>query len=247
MARQTGVVKIKGTIDGFTFYQSQDGSLVRKKTSLDKNRVDTDPKFLRTRENNKEFSLAASAGKLLRATMRSLMVDASDNRAHSRVTGVLTRVKKLDAISPRGNRTVANGIGNPDALQLLRDFDFNKNATLSSVLFAPFYLDKSTGALTISDFNPASILKAPEGATHVSLEAAFIKLDFAGDKGEFQVSPIQNIPIHATSSNVVLQPTAVPTLSGTSFYLLKVSFFQLVNGIEYSLRNGNALTIVDVD
>ncbi len=35
MARQTGLLKIKGTLDNVTFYKSKDGHLAKMKTSLD--------------------------------------------------------------------------------------------------------------------------------------------------------------------------------------------------------------------
>ena len=57
-----------------------------------------------------------------------------------------------------------------------------------------------------------------------------------------------NVPINATPGNVVLTPVAVPTGAGTNLFLLEVEFFQMVNGLQYSLKNGafNALSIVEV-
>ncbi len=58
MARQSGIVPLKGTIGNITFYKSQDGYLAREKGSLDAKRIASDPKFQRTRENGAEFSRA---------------------------------------------------------------------------------------------------------------------------------------------------------------------------------------------
>jgi hypothetical protein len=57
-----------------------------------------------------------------------------------------------------------------------------------------------------------------------------------------------NLAIGTTSSNVSLTPVAVPTGTGISMYLLAVEFFQLVNGVQYVLKNGayNALAIIEV-
>jgi hypothetical protein len=52
MARQTGLIKIKGTLDNVNFYKSKDGDLARMKTSVDGTRIANDPAFERTRENN---------------------------------------------------------------------------------------------------------------------------------------------------------------------------------------------------
>jgi hypothetical protein len=57
-----------------------------------------------------------------------------------------------------------------------------------------------------------------------------------------------NLAINATAGTVTLTPTAVPAGTGTKVYMLKVEFFQLLNGVQYSLKNGayNALAIVEV-
>ena len=77
MARQTGLIKIKGTLDNVNFYKTQDGDLARMKTQVDADRIKNDPAYIRTRENNAEFGNSASAGKLLRDTIRPMSLNAS--------------------------------------------------------------------------------------------------------------------------------------------------------------------------
>lgn len=57
MARQSGLIKIKGTLDNVTFYKSKDGDLAKMKTSVDKDRIANDPAYQRTRENGAELVL----------------------------------------------------------------------------------------------------------------------------------------------------------------------------------------------
>ena len=45
MARQNGLIKIKGTLDNVTFYKSIDGDMARMKTSVDAARIANDPAF----------------------------------------------------------------------------------------------------------------------------------------------------------------------------------------------------------
>ncbi len=66
MARQKGIIKLKGTIGDLSFYKTQDGHLAREKGGVDASRIANDPTFVRTRENGAEFGSAASSGKLLR-------------------------------------------------------------------------------------------------------------------------------------------------------------------------------------
>ncbi|WP_118193074.1 hypothetical protein [Albibacterium indicum] len=56
MARQSGIIKLKGIIWDITFYKSKDGYLARQKGGVDKERFHNDPKFQRTRENAAKFA-----------------------------------------------------------------------------------------------------------------------------------------------------------------------------------------------
>jgi len=47
MARQKGIIKLKGTIGDITFYKTQDGHLARKKGGIDASRIKSDPAFQR--------------------------------------------------------------------------------------------------------------------------------------------------------------------------------------------------------
>ena len=80
MARQKGIIKLKGTLGDITFYKSADGYLAREKGGIDAARIATDPKFQRTRENGEEFGTAGKAGKMLRTAIRGLLQNVSDNR-----------------------------------------------------------------------------------------------------------------------------------------------------------------------
>ena len=84
MAKQTGIIKLKGTIGGISFYKTSDGHLAREKGGPDANRIANDPAFQRTRENGSEFGRAGKGGKLLRIALRNMMQNASDKRVTSR-------------------------------------------------------------------------------------------------------------------------------------------------------------------
>ena len=43
MARQKGIIKLKGTIGDITFYKTQDGHLAREKGEIDASRIKNDP------------------------------------------------------------------------------------------------------------------------------------------------------------------------------------------------------------
>jgi hypothetical protein len=73
-------------------------------------------------------------------------------------------------------------------------------------------------------------------------------IDFTTGDSELSLTNIQNIALNSATSDVTLTPLTVPAGAGTRFYLLKIEFYQLVNGVQYTLNNGafNALTILEV-
>lgn len=247
MARQSGLIKLKGTLDNVSFYKTKDGDLARMKTSVDAKRIASDPAFERTRENNKEFANAASAGKMVRDTVRPMAMNAADGRVVSRLTQAMTVIKNMDTVSERGKRNVAEGITDPNAILKLKGFEFNKQALLSAILFKPSAVDPSTGEITINGLIPQMDIVWPQGATHIQLTSGFAAVDFATGDKELQMSLPTNLPINTVSTDVILTPVAVPTVFGTNFHLLKIEFFQEVNGNQYTLKNGayNALRVIE--
>ena len=248
MARLKGLLKIEGTLDNLTFYKTQDGHLVKTKSGVSGDRIANDPNFQRTRENGAEFGSSASAGKLLRNAVRNLMMNASDNRVTSRITQIMTQIKNYDATSARGDRNVGIGIADPMAVALLKGFDFNDKATLGSVLFSPFTVDAGTGKIDFAAFTPINDIFYPSGATHIAFKSAFANVDFVNDTSAVEYSPVQNILIDGTNTPFSLTPAAAPSIGGTKMYFISIEFYQEVNGVQYSLKNGayNVLNIVEV-
>lgn len=248
MARQSGLIKIKGTLDNVTFYKSVDGDMARMKTSVDASRIANDPAFQRTRENGTEFGNSAKAGKLTRDSLRSIALSASDNRVVSRMTQLMTDIKNLDTTSVRGSRNVGVAMVGLPAKGLLKSFEFNSNAFLSGILYKPYAVNTATGVITITGLVPINDIVFPVGATHISFTGCYGNINYATNVVDVKLTNIQNLPINATSTTVTLTPTAVPVGTGAKVYMLKLEFFQLVNGVQYSLKNGayNALKVIEV-
>ncbi len=248
MAKQNGIIRLKGTLDNVTFYKTKDGDLAKMKTSVDKDRIANDPAYQRTRENGQEFGSSATSGKLTRDSLRPIALNATDSRVVARMTQLMTKIKNLDATSIRGARNVGVSMVLATAKALLKGFDFNKEALLGSILFKPYSVVTATGVITITGVVPINDVVFPEGATHVSFTGAYGNINYATGIADVKLTNVQNVLINGTASTITLTPTAVPAGTGAKVYLLKIEFFQLVNGVQYSLKNGahNALKIIEV-
>lgn len=248
MAKSNGILKIEGTIEDLTFYKKDGKNFVRRKGGVSKERIETDPNYVRTRENNNEFSMATGAGKALRLALGSLAFKAKDSKLSSRMMKTMSLVKNYDTTSARGQRQVYVGLGTPDGKLALQGFDFNMNAPLNGVLFSGYDLDTATGIVTITDFLPLEQIRYPQGASHVSFQSAVLAIDFETQVSELALSNVVNLPLTLTPTSVTLTPTSVPATTGVTLFLLSISFFQEVNGAQYSLKNEeyNVLQVVEV-
>jgi hypothetical protein len=248
MAKQSGIIKLEGTIGDIAFYKTQDGMLARAKGGVSADRIKNDASFQRTRENNDEFGRAGAAGKLLRIAFRQFLQNGADNRMVSRLTKEMMTVVKADATNTRGQRNVLDG-----ELELLEGFEFNIDGKLSTAIYFPYSatIDRVTGALQVAipAFSPSSAVAAPEAATHMKLISAGASIDFEGETFEVVASQSADIaiaPAQIAAQNLLNQMAANST--HPLFLVFGIEFSQQVNGVSYPLKNGgfNALALVKV-
>jgi hypothetical protein len=250
MAQQKSILKLKGTIGGITFYKTKtDGYLAREKGGVDADRIANDPGFARTRENGAEFGNAASAGKLLRDSMRALANSASDGRVTSRVTQIMAQIKNMDEANARGERSAAEGMAKDEAKALLLGFNFNVNSELGNVLYKDLDIDSATGEIKMTGLTPKADISIPSGTSHIVLKSGFASIDFMTGASEMVVSAPVRVAVDAAAQAVSLKPAKVPAVAGTKFILLSIDFVQEVNNVDYSLNNNsfNVLAIVSVE
>jgi hypothetical protein len=248
MARQKGIIKLKGTIGDITFYKTQDGHLAREKGGIDASRIKSDPAFQRTRENGSEFGRAGTAGKILRTALRALLLNSADGRMVSRLTQAMVKVIQADVTSDRGLRNVIDG-----EAELLTGFEFNIRGKLGTSLFAPFVasIDRVTGQIgvTLPSFIPINMIAAPSGTTHFKIISAGAEIDFEAETFVVENSETAILAWDAVASTVISQTNMVtPASTKPLFLALGIEFYQEINGQMYPLKNGayNPLALVQV-
>ena len=248
MARQKGIIKLKGTIGDITFYKTQDGHLAREKGGIEASRIRNDPAFQRTRENGSEFGRAGKAGKMLRTALRGSLINSADGRMVSRLTQQMVKVIQADLVNERGLRNVIDG-----EAELLLGFEFNIRGKLGTSLFAPFVgaIDRVTGNITVdlAPFIPVNMIAAPSGTSHFKIISAGAEIDFEAETFVETHSETAILPWDATPTVAISQTNAVtPASTKPLFLALGIEFYQEVNGQMYSLKNGafNPLALVKV-
>lgn len=249
---------------GLTFFRKDGKFFVRLDTSLDKQRIETDPAFQRTRENMSEFGGASLVGKALRDGFGGLSKPFGDTFLTARLTGLFRKMIE-NGPGERGQRAIEVS-NNP---LMLTGFEFNQTDTLTSVFLAPYSVsanaNRTSATFDIPDFDTNTGIIAPQGATHFQLlGVAAVLSDYSFDVavGQYQpdnpaVNQINAIdftdvtPLGGTIGapiQLVADTEIAGALPATAVLLagLAISFYQEVNGQYYLLASGNALRLTNL-
>ncbi|HMG16915.1 MAG TPA: hypothetical protein VK590_15770 [Saprospiraceae bacterium] len=237
MAKQSGILKFEGNIEGFNFAKTKEGYIVRKKPSISKERIQTEPNFLRTRQNIEEFRNISAGSTVLRKSFKTAVADIQDGKVHPRLISILSDVKNLDTTHDRGLRTVATGIADAPGQAILNGFEFNKNAALDSLLIKDFTLDTDDGVLAITGLKPSTDLLKPLAAHKAGFNLFWSKVDFAhGVSNTVQATEVK-VSLDDSAHNVTLTIPDPPTGTGVNVFVLRLVFYQTVNGQDYILND----------
>jgi hypothetical protein len=248
MARQKSFIKLEGELGDILFYKTKDGFVARQKTGVDGDKIRTDPRFERTRENNAEFKRGAQGAKLIRTAFREVSAGIADKRISNRLIRESVRIVKSDPVSLRGERNILAG-----DLDLLRGFEFNVEGTLAGTFYVIFdtELDRVAGraTFTIPAFHPKKMMLIPEGATHFRFLGAVSAVDFADSRFESARATSEEFSIKTEVAELELSVNFTPGEDKPMFVAFGIEFLQLVNGAQYPLINGNfnAMAFVLID
>jgi hypothetical protein len=247
MAKQDGIIPLKGTIDNITFSKTKDGYQARKKIDVVKGRMAGEG-YDRVRETMALFTSAANAAKLIRVPLRPIAKNASDGRVTSRLSKRMQAVIKADVTNPRGKKNVLDG-----ETELLTGFDFNLKGKLSSTFFPTYEatIDRLTGTVMVKlpAFVPKTMIASPAEATHYQLNIAGLEVDFEQGTNIVQFKSSEQLPMaEKEQAAFELSVTLTPNSTHPLFLVLGINFFiEDVDGNK-ALKNKafNALAIVKV-
>lgn len=263
MSKQKGLIKLVGNIGGVSFYTSNGEYLARMAGGPTKERIQSDPNFARTRENNSEFGGSAKVGKALRTSLSGVLQVMGGSRLASQLTKVFKTIN-LKGTGDRGRRAITLSQNK----ELLTGLDLNNKLSLTSVFTAPYTVainaERNEVTYTIPAFTPANFIQAPTGATHFKLVSAVgLVSDYEYDDSASSYEPLtaeQNgigvvnsstIKALNTNSTAITLTATVSSEATTEANVsvvacLGIEFYQKVGGTDYLLSQGNTMKITDV-
>jgi hypothetical protein len=265
MARQKGIIKLKGTLGGITFYQRNGQDFLKEASAPDKNRILNDPAYARTRENNQEFGAAATIGKALRVGLVQEFDEMADSNATARIVKLIKQVISRDVAGVRGQRLFAPVVNK----NMFVNFPFNESVSLDSKFLAPYTAAVNAGrnqvTITIPDFNTGNFVHAPAGSTHfriINLISVLSQYSFNTTIRKYEPADAANNSRNAFAASgflaigpnvgavttIVAAITPAPTLPATSALIscIGIEFYQQVGTQFYLLSSDNAMKIQNV-
>ncbi len=114
MAKQTGIIKLKGTIGDINYYKSKNGGHLARAAGggFSKNPKNKES-LVRTMENASEFGRCSTTKKVFKVALAPFLCVRKDGELHGRMVQLFTKLKDLDSVNSRGNRRGGARIGNP--------------------------------------------------------------------------------------------------------------------------------------
>lgn len=237
MARLEGIIKFSGALGELVAYQRKGKWVVRRKTSLDKKRVKTDPAFKNSRKASQEFGGAATIGKYLRNKWHPILIQDKDTTLYHR-------------LSSRIYQWIKAGQGEPGARSftwsnLANDFE---PISLNQANAPDYFLERlpvpTRTANTLDYTLETHCRNAPLSATHCKVGLHMLALpEFAWNGTKYQ--PIGNtLPLINLSAGIVsletplnMQGTVNLPYSASYAFALSITFYQQTNNQFYPLSD----------
>ena len=236
MAKQEGIIQLKGTLDGLNFYQLDGKTVVRKAGGgFNGKAIKRDPNMQRVRENSSEFGHCSRANRVFRNAVLSLTEGTPFSNFHRYLMPLFTQLKDLDATNIRGARKVSQGFDTLEAQKLIVAYPFTPDCLLSKRL--PFHVevDSQTGVFSLTNVQAAS-MDLTKGATHVAFRFGVLHIDF--DNFEYELCPTPTLLLtkETTEHSFELIPTTNTKKFPTKIYLLGIRMYQLQHDSLYLLN-----------
>jgi|GEM_PF-734289 len=238
MAKYESIVTIRGTIDGLTFRDTQEGKVVGRKTGPTREKVLTHENFKRTRSNASEFKQAVHDARLLRRALGSILDGVSCTTLNGHVNGLVHRVSKTDQLNDYGNRCAAGG-----DVSILTGFDLNKKLSLDTVLrVQPVHrLDAATGMMKvrIASFIAYKRKGYSKEATHFRMVSGGVALNFSNNSYSNNIQMSGLLPLsRKTPDDIWLEHQVNGKLGDVLIQVVGIQLYKLVNGKEVLVKGG---------
>ena len=250
MARQTGSIKLEGTIGNIIFYKRNGKYFARQKGGVSKKRFRTAPEFEGSRQAGKEFGRASAISGVVRRSLFPVL-NGIEKLGHSKLTGIFQQVIKSDPVSERGSRKFY--LGDHSLIEGLELGHDSVTGILEGLPHVTYLEESNQVSFDFTQLGNISLSQIPSGASHFEVNVFVIKIDeVEGVDGSFSIYPypIASLDQELNSMETVeIGDTHLGEANketGSIIGVVGVRFYQFVNGGYYRLSEGGGVCLVRV-
>ncbi|MEH6763730.1 MAG: hypothetical protein V7655_04450 [Aequorivita antarctica] len=243
MAKQIGIIRLKGTIGDTNFYSTPNGGDLARTAGggFNSNDIKKKDTMVRVRENASEFGHCSKVKKAFRVSLAPFLCVRKDGSLHSRMMTLFTKIKSMDRVSRRGNRTVGKGLETPLGLDLIYNFVFTPACNVIDTIGASASYDFGIRSCGITNFDIKNV-SFPSGATHMALSLGLLHFDFNTLTYKLKMSTPLYID-KAYGATFFELSVEDPEVAGMQIAVLGLKFYQEVKGTYYLFKSANAVGV----
>lgn len=263
MSKQSGLIKFQGKMDGISFYRKKGGHFARMANGPRKERIFTDPKFARTRENISEFNGLSVMVNSFRQTLKpvSNFIDGDLRKRTVRIFRTIT--KRSDGI--RGQRPIQLS----QHREQLKYLEINSLTALSDAMAARYATthtqERTSASVTLQESSIREMITAPANGNFfrlVHLVGAIADTVYDETSSKYapadllfntlsNVSFSDYLPSKAQQSLAVTLETSLPNLPppGENVSVVQglgIIFYEQIGSVYYPLAENSAMKIIDI-
>lgn len=237
MAKQKGIVFLEGTIGGVNFYYREGVPTARVAGGgFTKEAIKYGSNMVRVRESNNEFGMCAVVNKTFKQAIRPFLLGYKDGSLHSRLMQLFLKIKDCDVVSARGERRVFLGLSDAVGKAIMKAFVFTPKRAM--LLSCSYGFDWDGLLFSASGFNINEVV-FPLKADYMEVVFGVLRFDFETLSYTRVIAAPLLIGRDYTGDGFDILIDELPGGTGILFGMLRVAFYQEVNGVRYLLSGAN--------
>jgi|SRR5690554_315377 len=241
MAKQGGIIFLKGTIGGINFYDRLGVPTAREAGGgFTREAIKNGENMVRVREINSEFGICSRVNKCFKQAIRPVLIGYKDGTLHSRLMTLFLDIKDCDSFSIRGQRHVALGMASSKGKDLLKAFSFTPKR--SALFPCKYEFNWANYEFSVSGFKAREV-GFPKDSHYMEVLVGLVRFDFETRQYEQVFEAPLVIDRDFSGDTFSISMSGIPGGSGALIAVARVSFYQTVNGESYLLAGGGAFGI----
>lgn len=244
MAKISGLIKIEGTLMGINFYKRK-GKIIAREAGggFNGEAIRTKKSMQRVRENGSEFGDCLRSVALFKKGLYPFLHLFKEGTLHQRLVQKFTQLKVIDSVSARGSRNIGTALKSEIGQQTLNGYVLTNGSNFQNLLGQNYSFEWSGSGLQLSTFS-SSLVRFPEGSTHLELLVGYLTVDFEEGTTEFTSSTSFYFD-KSYSGPLQIGSTTLPNGTGNKVGIVYGRFTQEVNGIYYPMLQ-NQMQVMEV-